>query len=329
MGSPARLRGPLLAGFWLGLAASMAPSPALAHCDSDAALHACIDADTLWLPPRAGHFFSLGDTETMTPGSLALGLTATVLSKPIVLHVPSAGGSLEVPAVGTAVNGSLTASFALTKRWEVGAILPMTLHQTGAGVDPYRSSNAEALPAFALRDPRVGSSYVLIPRDADAGAKHFGLAARLEVGLPFGDEDAFASEPGPVFAPTVTAALQSGAFRLGAEVGARLRKATRFATARFGSQAVVALAVGVDAQDERLSFGVEARAMPVLLSQPSGDALVPAEWMGFARAVPFADGDWAVALGAGSALPLADSTLTAPRWRTVLSIQYTVDTWAM
>lgn len=326
MGFPALLRGPSSVGLCFGLIASLAPASAVARCDSNAALHACIDADTLWLPTRAGRLLSLGDTEALVPGSLALGWTTTVLSKPIVLRVPSPGGPVEVAAVDMAVNGSLAASFALAKRWDVGVTLPMTLHQTGAGVAPYQSSNAERLAPFALRDPRIGASYAILPRDAHPATADFGLMVRLEVGLPLGNENAFASEPGPVFAPTLTADVRSGVLHVGAEVGARLRETTRFASARFGSQAVAALAVGVDVLREVLSFGVEARAMPVLLSQPSGDGLVPAEWMAFARMAPFADADWAFALGGGSALPLGDASLTAPRWRAVLSIQYAIDT---
>src|SRR5690606_26731773 len=115
----------------------------------------------------------------------------------------------------------------------------------------------------------------------------------------------------------LTADFRSGPLFVGANAGARLRTPTRFANARLGPQAVVAMGLGVDVLREALSLGVEAFALPVLSSQTSGRALVPAEWMVTARTVPFADGEWAATLGGGTAIPLTEAAVTASQWRAV------------
>ena len=321
MRSPTLLRGPGLLGLCLGAAFSMAPLQAEARCDSDVALHACVNADSLWLSPKWGRFLMLGSTESLNPGSFALATSTTVISRPVVLRVPSPSSPLEVAAVDKAVHLGISASVGLAKNWELGGVIPLTLYQSGAGVRPYLSSNAEMLPSAALRDPRLGSGFTLVTRDSGSD-EGFAMAARIDVSLPIGDEEAFASEPGPAFAPALTAEYRSGALPFGAEAGARLRTATDFATARFGSQAVFAFDMAADVMDDALSFGIEAMALPVLLSQPTGEALVPAEWMATARSVPFSNGNWAAMLGAGTALPLPEAAMTAPAWRAVFSIQY-------
>lgn len=320
MRSPALSRRPSALGFCLGAALSMAPLAAEARCDSKAALHACVNADSLWLAARTGRFFTMGNADALEPGSIALGWSTAVLSKPVVLRVPSPGSPLDVAAVDKTLQMGISASVGLAKNWELGGTVPLTLLQSGAGVAPYLSSQAETLPNTGLRDPRLGSSYALLARGP--GDEGFAMAARLDVSLPIGDEDAFASEPGPAFAPALTAEYRSGALRFGAEAGARLRTATRFATARLGSQAVLAMGAGADLLGDALSLGIETMALPVLVSQPSGDVLVPAEWMATARSAPFADGHWTAMLGGGTALPFTEAAITAPEWRAVLSIQY-------
>jgi len=322
MRSPARLRGPCLLGICLGVASAMAPRVADARCDSNAALHACVNADSLWLPARRGSFLTLTNAETLAPGDVAFGSSASLSSKPIVLRVPSPGSHLEVPAVDKALHVSLSASVGVATDWELAVIVPLTLYQSGAGVAPYLSSEADALPRTALRDPRLGATYALLARDLEDQGDGFALAAHLDLSLPLGNADAFASEPGPVLSPTVTADFRSGPLLVGAEAGARLRTPTRFANTRLGPQAVLALGAGVDVLRETLSLAVEAFALPVLASQPSGGTLVPAEWMVTARTVPFADGAWAASLGGGTAIPLTEGAITASAWRAVLSIQY-------
>src|SRR5579859_6649420 len=56
-------------------------------------LSPCIDSDTLW--PHAGpaHFQAIGGSEIVAAGQLGFALVTSYLSRPIVLHLPSPGGS--------------------------------------------------------------------------------------------------------------------------------------------------------------------------------------------------------------------------------------------
>lgn len=291
-------------------------------CDESSTLGSCVNADALWPHAGPGSFLVVGSGETTPKGAFGFGLLTTFLSKPITLRVPSTSpAGLEVAVIKEALDVNVSASFGLLDRFDLGLTVPVTLYQSGSGIAPYRSSRFEPLPATFLRDPRIGAAYALLPRPDDSN-EGLALAARLETSLPFGQADAFAGERGPAVVPTLAADYRIGRWFAGAEVGARARAATRFADARMGTQGLVALGGGVDLLGEALGVAVEAFALPVLVSQPSGGALVPAEWLAEVTSAPFPEADWSFALGGGSALPLFGSAITAPAWRAALSLRY-------
>jgi hypothetical protein len=180
---------------------------------------------------------------------------------------------------------------------------------------------------------RFGFTYALFrspPRSAlQAPARAAGgLAARLELSAPTGDRDQFAGERSGVFAPSIAADVRFDRFYAAAEVGARVRPTTQLVEARVGSQLLAALGVGLDIlPNERLSVGLEAWALPALVSQATGPmsasggaALVPAEWQLSGRTAPFSSHDLSIQLGGGGGI--GDAVTTA-HVRFVLSIRWT------
>lgn len=292
-----------------------------AACDDDSALHSCIHADELWPHPGPGAFLAVGGGELTEAGAMSFGLFTSYSYRPIRLRVPTSGEPIDVDVVKDLVTLGFAYSFGLTEDWELGAVLPLTVHQSGSGIAPYASSRFEALTSMALRDPRLGIAYALVSRERSSNGG-IAAAARLDATIPVGNQDAFASESGPVFVPSMTADFRFGRWLVGAEAGIRARTSSRFVTARMGTQALVALGIGAELWGEALRVGIQGFALPVLVSQPSGKALVPAEWMAELRTVPASGSSWAIALGGGSTLPLSGSPITAPSLRVVLSIRY-------
>ena len=298
----------------------------------------CINADVLW--PHAGpaRFVSIGSTETVAEGEIGFGLVTSYLSRPIVLHVatPGPGGS-DQNAVDNQINGTFLWAYGVTKRLELDLAMPLTFIQDGAGLSPVSGGNA--LKDTAVRDLRFGLTYALVPHARvapDRRPESWGLAARLEVSAPTGDEEQFASDGAGVFVPSVAADYRRDEFFAGAEVGARIRPTEELLGARVGTQLVMALGVGYDILPrELLSAVLEAWALPTFAEQhslsgggvatastPDGSHIAPAEWQLSARTAPLKGGDLAIQLGGGGEIPLTSGAITTPRFRFTLGLRW-------
>ncbi len=314
-----------------------------------AVLNPCINSDNLWVHPGASHFVAIGGTETAKAGQSGFGLVLGYQSRPVVLRVFSPGPpGTDQNAIDNQVNATFLWNLGITDRLELGAALPVTLGQGGAGLGPITAATAP-LKGTVLRDLRFGVAFAVIPRarvDVDAtnaqskaqpAGNAFAVTARFEMSAPTGDGQAFAGERGAVLVPSIAADYRRGRFFAGSELGLRLRGTSELLGARIGSQAVVGLGFGVDIlPKELLAAAAEVRMLPGFVSQgdvvqvggrfssQSNDRLAaPAEWAVSVRSAPFFGGDLGFQLSGGSAIPLADdSALTNPRFRFTLGVRY-------
>jgi hypothetical protein len=316
------------------------PARRAAATDCAGTLSPCINDDTLW--PHAGpsQFESVGSTETVARRQLGFALVADYLSRPIVFKLASATGTTTQYAINDQVNGTFLWSYGVTDRLELDFALPITFGQGGVGLTPV--TGGPGLHDTALRDIRFGFAYALGPsrrpvEPSDVQGNGWGLAARFEVSAPTGDHDQFAGDRTGVFVPSFAADARVGPVFLGAEVGARIRPPTQLLGARVGTQIVTSLGAGVDILPHRVLSGViEAWALETLVGQEdafvqngiytthsNSTVLVPAEWQLSARTSPFADGDFTIQLGGGSAIPWSgDGAFTTPRFRFVLGLRW-------
>jgi hypothetical protein len=294
----------------------------------------CINDDVFW--PHAGpaHFVAVGSTETVASGQLGFGLVTDYLSRPIVLSLPAPGSGSSAPVINDQVNGTFLWSYGATDRLELDGALPLTFGQGGTGLTP--ATGGDGLHDTAERDLRFGFTYELVAHervDPDlpgaallARTTSWGLAARFEMSAPTGDHDQFAGERSGVYIPSVAADLRAGRWRLGAEVGARIRPITELLGARVGTQIVTMAGAAFDILPrELLTASVEAWALPTLASQGDGQPspLVPAEWQIAARTAPVHGGDLAIQLGGGGAIPFGGADeITRPRFRFTLGIRW-------
>ena len=172
---------------------------------------------------------------------------------------------------------------------------------------------------------RFGLAYALVAHErVDSGSmlakrSAWGLVARFEMSAPTGDHDDFAGERSGVYIPSLAGDFHGGRWRIGAEVGARIRPITELLGARVGTQLTAAVGVAYDlVPRELLTASVEAWALPSLVSQDPGQPspFVPAEWQVAARTAPLRGGDLAIQLGGGSAIPFGgEPEITRPRFR--------------
>lgn len=294
----------------------------------------CINDDVFW--PHAGpaHFVAVGSTETVASGKLGFGLVTDYLSRPILLGLPPPGSGTSDPVINDQVNGTFLWSYGATDRLELDVALPITFGQGGTGLAP--GTGGDGLHDTAERDMRFGFAYALVPHarvdQSLPGAPllarphGWGLVARFEMSAPTGDHDEFAGERSGVYIPSLAGDLRTGPWRLGIEVGARIRPITELLGARVGTQIVTMAGAAYDVLPrELLTASVEAWALPTVVSQGAGvgSPLVPAEWQLAVRTAPLRGGDLAFQLGGGGAIPFGgEDEITRPRFRFTLGIRW-------
>ncbi|WP_437686328.1 OmpA family protein [Sorangium sp. So ce176] len=322
---PARSSLPLLAAAGASMAISL-PAPARAdECAPARGLSGCIDADNLWPHAGAGPFFAVGSTATAPSARASFGVVASYLSRPVGLRVasPDPDGTI-VHLLDNMLDATFLWSLGLTDRLEVTIAAPVTLYQDGSGFSDVLGTDTE-LQRSVLRDARVGAAVAIVPPPRSGPLGGFSLAARLELGLPTGDETVFASAGTATFAPSVAAAYQLGKLKVATEIGARLRGSSALVSTEVGSQLLGALGAAVDVLPGRwLTASAEAFALYTLADQPAGGAaLVPAEWILSATSAPLLAGDVSLTVGGGGSIPFAsEPALTSPRFRFNLGLRY-------
>jgi hypothetical protein len=309
--------------FAIACAAVVGTLPGVARATTCAGpVSPCVNDDTLWPHPGSSYFQAVGGSDTVGASQLGFGLLVSYLSRPIVLALTSPGGGSQAYAVNDQANGTFMWSYGVGRRLELDLALPLTFGQGGTGLAPV--SGGAGLNDTAVRDMRFGLTYALVQKahgGLPAQENTWGLAARFDVSAPTGDRDQFAGERSGVFVPSVAADGKVGRFYGAVETGARIRPITDLLGARIGSQLLGALGVGVNLlADERLSAGLEAWALPSLVTQSNGAALIPAEWQLSLRSSPLASRELAVQLGGGGGL---DDSLTTPRLRFTLCVRWT------
>jgi len=314
------------------LASSLAPAARATDCYANH-YSTCINDDVLWAHAGASRFVSIGGTDTVAPSQIAFGLLATYLSRPIILSVPNGAppSTSDQYVVNDQVNGTFLWAYGVSERFELDLAVPVTFGQSGTGLEPI--TGGKPLKDTAVRDLRLGWTYALMPRTSALR-----IAPRLEVSAPTGDDDQFAGERTVVFVPSVSASWQMDRFFAGLELGARIRPTVQLQTARVGTQLVTALGAGYDllARRDLLAIVAEAWALPTFAEQenvqripqqadiftPNGQTMLPAEWQLSARTAPLKGGDLSIQAGGGGAIPLADATITRPRWRFTLGVRW-------
>jgi hypothetical protein len=244
----------------------------------------CVDAEPLWLTPAAQRFASISDTARAPFASLSGSASLGFRWQPALVSVPAPSREgRDVNVLRHATDATLALRAGAGKGLELTLVLPAGLYQRGAGIKGVTHQSAPAVDQQSLHDPRVGFGFTLPPLAASLASK-----LRFELKLPLGNSDALAGEAGFVASPSLALSARAEGLFVGAELGARLRKPAVLYGSRIGSQALLALGAGYELSAPRLSFAVEAYALPGLV-RASTSRYLPAEWL---ASVSFGPGPW-------------------------------------
>jgi hypothetical protein len=334
----------------LGALAALVLSTRSAHaagCSPVSGLSTCINADELWFAAGPSRFVGIASAEPLGARKFSFGVGTSYLSRPIVLHASSPDPEgRDIFVVDDALDTTWLFAYGVTRRLELTAALPFTLHQSGAGVEGVTSQSGPPLARTAVADPRVGAGFSIF-HEASTGWQS-DAKLLLDVALPLGDQSDFAGEGSFVEAPALVAELRAGRFSAAGEIGARFRSARAMAGQRVGSELVSMLGLEFDVlPHEVLSVGAEGWLFPSLVSQNyrasngtlvQDATIVSAEWLASLRS-SLAHHELELQLGGGTGIPLSSdretlpdgttrnesfSAVGTPDFRFVLSVRYTV-----
>jgi outer membrane protein OmpA-like peptidoglycan-associated protein len=179
-----------------------------------------IDAVPLKLTPSMNSGLVLDGAELLPPGSFSVQALVDLNFGILALELGDQRLGDLLPFRGEL---HLLGAWQALPRLELAADLPIVFHQEGRFSLLTDSGFVQANPASAgLGAPRLQARVQLL-RQAELPI--VGLAAILELRLPFGDRDAFLSDRGLVFAPRLAVERGLGPVRLLANLGYRLRTA--------------------------------------------------------------------------------------------------------
>lgn len=322
----------------LALLATLSASAAWAGdtvCRPASHLSPCIDAEALWTAPGDSRFVAIASTTPTPRARVALGVQGQYLWRPLVASVPSPHqAGREVRLVESALDQTLLLEGGLGRGLSVGLSMGVALIQRGSGIEGLTSRNGAPLARTAPRDARLSLTL------SESVGRWFGVEPRVVIVIPVGDQTAFAGGSGLSAAPAVALEARAGRFSLGADLGLRLRRSVDFGTARWGSQASLAVGMRWELKQRSLWVTAEAFTLPSLTDPNSelGRALgirtrlIPGEWLASLGIRPDPESQWSVRLGAGSGLLLSKEGRggtvrvyagpTSPRLRALIGVFY-------
>lgn len=322
--------------FVIVLGAMLASAVARADCQPENGLSPCLDANSLWLATGKTRWFGLNAEPALAPGRVAVGVAVQLLESPLRFVVPSPDvGGREVLALDEVVEQDTLLAVGLGKQLELGVALAVILYQRGAGSAGLDTQRGAPVPSAAVRDPRLSLAFF------QELTSSLALKPRIELSVPLGDGNAYASSGALSVAPALPFTWSAGRVALAAELGLRLRPAVELGSLRWGSQGGFGLGAAVDVLPRRwLALAAEGFWLGSLIDDDTARAkslgvssnVAVAEWLVSARSYPEQGAPWSIALGAGGGLPVSSQTNagdsehftapTSPRLRLLAEIRY-------
>ena len=282
-----------------------------------------IDINTYWPAPGPGNYFAVRGSELAPHLGVGFTLDLNYQHRPLTLVEETSGETLD--AVQYQVTADFLWSLGLFNWVQIGLALPTVLAMDGVGASPL-TGGAE-LATTAIRDLRIDVKSQFIGRHPEGLVTYgWGLALAATLSVPTGDRDNFAGDRNVVGEPVLIADYTHEYFSVAANVGARLRAASRFADAEVGHQLTFGLAGAGYLLNRRLQLLAEIYGLAGLTGTETVDGVdvlgnqVHLEIRGGIGYVPDENRDITIRVGAGAGL-LTD-TPGVPQFRVLASLQY-------
>jgi outer membrane protein OmpA-like peptidoglycan-associated protein len=214
-----------------------------------------IDVNTYWPAPGPGNYFGVRGAAIAPHLGVGFSLDLNYQHRPLTLTDLASGEDID--AVQYQVTADFLWSLGLFNWVQIGLALPTVLAMDGAGASPLDDTRAE-LATTAIRDLRIDLKSRFIGRDRNGIVRDgFGLALAASLSVPTGDRENFAGDRNVVGEPVLIADYNHRYFSVAANVGARLRAASRFADAEVGHQLTFGVAGAGYLVDRRLQLFAE------------------------------------------------------------------------
>jgi outer membrane protein OmpA-like peptidoglycan-associated protein len=258
------------------------------------------DVERLWLEPSGGSSLVASTGDGLEPGGYRLALVGHYEDRPLVIQ--QAGGAV----IGSLVSGRATAH--LLAAWspaawlDVGFQLPYVISQRG---DAIPGLDFPTLIRRGPGTPLVSTRLLLLGQDYE---KPVDLSLQLAVALPLGGEQAYSTDGKAAAHPSLGLGRSFGSWRLGGELGMRLRPARGLGSERTGHEVVGAMALTTNGRSLRgeLTYRL---AVPVVGSRrESAELLGGLRWLA---------GGWELF---GLAGPGFGDAVGTPRFRVLLGV---------
>ncbi|RKH74343.1 OmpA family protein [Corallococcus aberystwythensis] len=248
----------------LRLLSTLALLPTLASAASTPA--PAFDLERLSLNPTSRAALGTSAGGLREPGELRLSLAAHHERSPLTLY---RDGERRESLIGSRTQVQLAGTYTVSKRVEVGAILPLMAHQGTSGFSNVGMTSPES---WGLGTPVLQGRLGLL----DEASAPVSLAAELAVGLPVGNKDALQGSGGWDVTPRVAAGRTVGPVVLGLEAGVRLRNRTAVGSREVGSELPWAATVATTGHKLRGELGLRSAV-------PLTDSPVPLELLAGGR----------------------------------------------
>ncbi|RKH88474.1 OmpA family protein [Corallococcus sp. AB045] len=238
--------------------------PSLASAASTTA--PAFDLERLSINPTSSAALGTAAGGLRDPGELRLSLAAHHERSPLTLY---RDGERMDALVRSRTQVQLAGTYTVSKRFEVGAILPLMAHQDTHGFSDVGMTTPSS---WGLGTPVLQGRLGLL----DEASAPVSLAAELAVGLPVGNKDSLQGSGGWDVTPRVSAGRTVGPVVLGLEAGIRLRNRTAVGSNAVGSELPWAATVATTGHKLRGELGLRSAV-------PLTDSPVPVELLAGGR----------------------------------------------
>jgi outer membrane protein OmpA-like peptidoglycan-associated protein len=244
---------------------------ATGRAEAQAVTYKPFEVERLWLEPSGGSSLVASTGDGLEPGGYRLSLVGHYQDRPLIIR--QSGGAVIGALVSRRVTTHLLAAWSLASWLDLGVQVPIVAYQAG---DTIPGLDFPDVTRTGLGTPLVSGRLILLGQDYEAPLD---LSLQVAVALPLGGEKAYATDGRAAAHPSLGIGRAFGGWRIGAELGMRLRPARGLGTERIGHEAVGALALTTTGRSLRgeLTYRL---AVPVVGSARTGaDLLGGVRWL--------------------------------------------------
>lgn len=258
------------------------------------------DVERLWLEPSGGSSLVAATGDGLEPGGWRVALVGHYEDRPLVIQ--QAGGAQIGSLVSGRTTAHLLAAWSPTAWLDLGLQLPYVVSQSGETIP---GLDFPTLIRQGPGTPLVSGRLLLLGQDYE---KPIDLSIQVAVALPLGGERAYSTDGKAAAHPSLGLGRSFGWWRLGTELGMRLRPARGLGSEKVGHEVVGAASLTTNGRSLRgeLTYRL---AVPVVGSKrDSAELLGGLRWL---------VGGWELF---GLAGPGFGDAVGTPRFRVLLGV---------